>query len=183
MDVDNKELVAPLEDSEKEVVDAALITDVAVGKLVVEDEVDLVDMMDAKELEIVEVEITEDVWVVKEVVDSAIFGTIIVVANVDEGSVSVVVSRGWAGTGVNASCDVAAELVVFSNLLSGLPVISIFSYVMSPTTYKNLFALSRLSGPAAVRVHKERKVASARVICIFMNKYNHSKNRKYCWKV
>jgi hypothetical protein len=39
---------------------------------------------------------------------------------------------------------------------------------MSPTPY-TLFAPSRLSGPAAVRVDKEMNVANVRVICIVLN--------------
>jgi hypothetical protein len=120
MDVDNPELGIPLEEIDEELVDAGLLFDVAVVKLVVEDEVDPVDMVDKKELEIVEGLINEDVWIVKEFVCSGIFGTIIVVAKVDEGSVSVVVRRGWTGTSDAPSCGGAAELVVFSNLLCSL---------------------------------------------------------------
>lgn len=120
MDVDNKEFVIPSEEIDEELVIAEVIADVTVVKIVVEDEDSVVDMVGTKELEVVEGVINEDVWVVKELVDSGIFGTIIVVAKVDEGSVSVVVSRGWTGIGDAPSCDGAVVLVVFSNLLCNL---------------------------------------------------------------
>lgn len=117
MDVDNKESVIPLEEINEETVSEGLAADVIVVKPAVEDEVELVDMVEMKELERGEGVINEDAWVVKDVVVSGIFGTIIVVAKVDEASVSVVVSAGWTGTGDAPSCDGVVVTVVFSNLL------------------------------------------------------------------